>query len=39
MILLDDYLANLVRNGSITREAALEKAANKTEMLSAIGRL
>ena len=39
MILLDDYLANLVRNGTITREAALEKASNKTELLSAIGQL
>ena len=39
MILLDDYLANLVREGVVTRDAALEKAANKTEFLSAISRL
>ena len=39
MILLDDYLANLVRGGHITRDAALEKAANKTELISAIGRV
>ena len=39
MILLDDYLSNLVRNGMVTRDAALEKAANKTEFLSAISRL
>jgi len=39
MILLDEYLANLVRNGMITKESALEKAANKTELLSSIGRV
>jgi len=39
MILLDDYLANLVRDGVVTRDAALERAANKTEFLSAISRL
>jgi len=39
MILLDDYLSNLVRNGTITREAALEKAANRTELMNAIGRV
>jgi twitching motility protein PilT len=39
MILLDDYLANLVRVGTITREAALEKATNKTELINAINRM
>ena len=39
MVLLDDYLASLVRSGVITRDAALEKAANKTELLSSIGRV
>jgi len=39
MVLLDDYLANLVRSGAVTREAALEKAANKTEFLTAISRM
>jgi len=39
MVLLDEYLANLVRNGAITRDAALEKASNKTELLSAISRV
>ena len=39
MILLDEYLANLVRTGVVTRDAALEKASNKTEFLSSIGRL
>jgi len=39
MILLDDYLLNLVRNGTITREIAMEKAANKTEFLAALGRV
>jgi len=39
MVLLDDYLANLVRTGVVTRDAALEKAVNKTEFLSAISRL
>jgi len=39
MILLDDYLANLVRTGTITRDAAVEKAGNKTELIAAIGRV
>jgi twitching motility protein PilT len=39
MVLLDDYLANLVRSGVITKDAAMEKAANKTELLSSITRL
>ena len=39
MILLDDYLANLVRSGIVTRDAALEKASNKAELLSAIVRV
>ena len=39
MILLDDYLANLVRDGVVTRDLALERASNKTEFLSAISRL
>ena len=38
MILLDDYLLNLVRSGMISQDAAIEKAANKTEFLAAIGR-
>jgi len=39
MILLDDYLINLVRQGVVTRDAALEKASNKTEFLSNLGRM
>ena len=39
MVLLDDYLASLVRGGVITRGVALEKAANKAELLSSIGRV
>ena len=39
MVLLDDYLVNLVRSGSITQNAALEKAANRTEFLSSVGRV
>ncbi len=39
MILLDAYLAKLVNQGAITREAALEKATNKNEFLSSIGRM
>ena len=39
MILLDDYLVGLVRSGVVKKEAALEKAANKTEFLSAIERI
>ena len=38
MVLLDDYLLNLVRGGIITQSAALEKAANKTEFMAAVGR-
>lgn len=38
MVLLDTYLGDMVRKGIITREAAMEKANNKTELLSAIGR-
>ena len=38
MVLLDDYLLNLVRGGIITQNAALEKAANKTEFMAAMGR-
>ena len=32
MILLDTYLANLVRDGIVTRDDALEKAANRLEL-------
>jgi len=39
MILLDDYLAGLVRSGVVKKEVALEKAVNKTEFLSAIERM
>jgi len=39
MILLDEYLANLVRSGTITREAAMEKASNKAELITAINRV
>lgn len=39
MILLDTYLANMVNQRVITREAALEKANNKNELLSAIGKM
>jgi twitching motility protein PilT len=39
MILLDDYLADLVRRGIITRDAALEKANNKKELLTAVQRV
>ncbi|MCL2085023.1 MAG: PilT/PilU family type 4a pilus ATPase, partial [Oscillospiraceae bacterium] len=38
MVLLDMYLADLVAKGVVTREAALEKAGNKAEFLSAVGR-
>jgi len=38
MILLDDYLAKLVRNGAITMETALERAVNKTELPANIER-
>jgi len=33
MVLLDTYLANLVREGAVTMEAALEKASNKNELM------
>jgi len=33
MVLLDTYLAGLVRDGVVTMEAALEKAANKNELM------
>jgi twitching motility protein PilT len=39
MVSLDNALADLVRKGIITRDSALEKANNKNETLSAIGRL
>jgi twitching motility protein PilT len=39
MILLDSYLADLVRKGVVRREDALEKATDKTEFNSALGRL
>jgi len=39
MVLLDDYLLNLLRGGIISQNAALEKAANKTEFLAAMGRV
>jgi len=39
MVLLDDYLANLVRNGVVTRDEAIVKAANKTEFMSAVSRV
>jgi len=39
MILLDDYLASLVRNGTVRKETALDKASNRTEFLSAIERI
>jgi len=32
-VLLDTYLANLVREGVVTMEAALEKASNKNELM------
>ena len=38
MVLLDDYLLNLVRSGTITQSAAMEKASNKTEFTAALGR-
>jgi twitching motility protein PilT len=38
MVLLDDYLLNLVRSGTITQAAALEKASNKTEFIASLGR-
>jgi len=38
MILLDTYLVNLVNRGVITKEAAMEKANNRQELLSSIGR-
>ena len=39
MVLLDEYLANLVRNGTISRDSAMEKATNKTELMSSISRI
>jgi twitching motility protein PilT len=39
MVLLDDYLADLVRKGIINRDSALEKANNKKELLAAVQRL
>lgn len=39
MVLLDSYMADLVRKGVVTREAAMEKASNKIELSSAIGRM
>lgn len=39
MVLLDAYLADLVRKGVVTKEAAMEKAHNKTEFMSAAGRM
>jgi twitching motility protein PilT len=38
MVLLDTYLADLVRTGAVTREAALERAGNKVEFNNAMGR-
>ncbi|MCL2627174.1 MAG: type IV pilus twitching motility protein PilT [Oscillospiraceae bacterium] len=38
MVLLDDYLMNLVRKGVVTREAALEKVSNKEEFEKSLGR-
>ncbi len=37
MILLDNYLANLVKQGVITIEAALEKVNNKAEFMMMVG--
>jgi twitching motility protein PilT len=39
MILLDTYLANLVRNGVVSIEQAKEKANDKTEFMSAVSRV
>jgi len=39
MILLDDYLAHLVRSGVVTLEAAKEKAQHKQEFQSAVSRM
>lgn len=39
MMLLDTYLADLVRKGIVSKEAALEKANNKNEMLSNVAKL
>ena len=39
MVLLDAYLAELVRRGVVTKEAALEKANNKSELAMAAGRI
>jgi len=39
MVLLDSYLANLVRQGTVKMEHALEKANNKLEFLSEVRRV
>jgi len=39
MVLLDTYLAELMRAGLVTREAALERANNKAELAMAAGRI
>jgi twitching motility protein PilT len=39
MTLLDNYLAQLVRNGTIKIEAALEKVHNRVEFMSEVGRM
>jgi Tfp pilus assembly pilus retraction ATPase PilT len=39
MVLLDDYLADLVRKGIVTRDSALEKANNRKELEQAVSRL
>ncbi|MDR2590111.1 MAG: type IV pilus twitching motility protein PilT [Oscillospiraceae bacterium] len=39
MILLDDYLAKLVRQGVITQDHAMEKVSNKTEFLNSLTKL
>ncbi|MDR1736654.1 MAG: type IV pilus twitching motility protein PilT [Oscillospiraceae bacterium] len=38
MVLLDSYLAYLVRQGAVTMEAAMEKVGNKNEFSAAVGR-
>jgi twitching motility protein PilT len=39
MVLLDGYLADLVRKGAVKRENAIERAADKTEFMSALSRM
>ncbi|MDR0325908.1 MAG: type IV pilus twitching motility protein PilT [Oscillospiraceae bacterium] len=39
MVLLDTYLADLVRKGEVRREDAMEKAHDRIEFMSAVGRL